>query len=152
MPAALCLKCLTWQPRYLFWVTYNIVIAILCVKGTNLSTLTPSHLLQFDGAFTIFYNASATYSIPMLINALTNSILSLQANKTGSTAQVISTTNLPWTADSGQNRFNNGAFSSIILIGMAFIAVAPTFAVYMVKDREVNLSEKWGMLPLKLKL
>lgn len=129
----------------------NIVIAILCVKGTNLSTLTPSHLLQFDGAFTIFYNASATYSIPMLINALTNSILSLQANKTGSTAQVISTTNLPWTADSGQNRFNNGAFSSIILIGMAFIAVAPTFAVYMVKDREVNLSEKWGMLFLKLK-
>lgn len=94
---------------------------------------------KFDGAFTIFYNASATYSIPMLINALTNSIFSLQANKTGSTAQVISTTNLPWTADSGQNRFNNGAFSSIILIGMAFIAVAPTFAVYMVKDRETKV-------------
>lgn len=123
-------------------MTYSIVIAIFCIE-TNLLTLTPTHLLQFDGAFTIFYNASATYGIPMLINALTNSILSLQANKTGSTAQVISTTNLPWTADSGQNLYNNGAFSSIILIGMAFVAVAPTFAVYMVKDREVNLSEEW---------
>ena len=77
----------------------------------------------------------------MLLNALTNSIFSLQANKSGATTKIISTTNLPWTGEDNENRYNNGAFSSIILIGMAFVAVAPTFAIYMVKDREVSTTD-----------
>nr|XP_022313180.1 ATP-binding cassette sub-family A member 5-like isoform X3 [Crassostrea virginica]XP_022313182.1 ATP-binding cassette sub-family A member 5-like isoform X3 [Crassostrea virginica]XP_022313183.1 ATP-binding cassette sub-family A member 5-like isoform X3 [Crassostrea virginica] len=94
---------------------------------------------KLDGVFSIFYNSTTTHSIPMLLNALTNSIFSLQANKSGATTKVISTTNLPWTGEDNENRYNNGAFSSIILIGMAFVAVAPTFAIYMVKDRETKV-------------
>jgi hypothetical protein len=63
----------------------------------------------------------------------------MQANRSGVAASTISTINLPWTGQENNNRYNNGAFSSIILIGMAFMTVAPTFAIYMVKDREVIL-------------
>ncbi|XP_056019371.1 cholesterol transporter ABCA5-like isoform X3 [Ostrea edulis] len=99
-------------------------------------TGSPAH---FDSAFTIFYNSTAPHSIGMILNALTNSIFSLQANKSGVSTSVISTINLPWTGDDSNNRYNNGAFSSIILIGMAFVSVAPTFAIYMVQDRETKV-------------
>ncbi|XP_062616764.1 cholesterol transporter ABCA5-like, partial [Saccostrea cucullata] len=117
--------------------TTNLLSIAPHYAGMDISKLL--YTTSFASAFSIFYNATAPHSIPMILNALSNSLFSLQANKSGvATTSFISATNLPWTGKEDNNRYNQGAFSSIILIGMAFISVAPTFSVYMVKDRETK--------------
>ncbi|KAL4239790.1 ATP-binding cassette sub- A member 5 [Mactra antiquata] len=105
--------------------------------GINLTTL---HL-QSSGlttGYTAVYNDSAVHAIPAIINLISNSVLKIEefiAGK-GNNSRFISTSSLPWPTNHEAIAYNNAAFSSVILLAMAFTVIPAGFGVEIVRDRQ----------------
>ncbi|KAK7506564.1 hypothetical protein BaRGS_00002039, partial [Batillaria attramentaria] len=92
--------------------------------GTTLSAFnTSTNVLN---SYVALYNDSAVHSLPAIINAISNVILRLKLGS-GST-QNISAYSLPW-PNTDNKQYDGGAFSSALMVGIAFSLVAPTFAM-----------------------
>ncbi|OWF36066.1 ATP-binding cassette sub-family A member 5 [Mizuhopecten yessoensis] len=84
--------------------------------------------------FTAVYNDSAIHSMPAAINVMINKLLTaLSLNPS------LSVVNLPWRKDASTPTYDQGAFSSTILVAMAFVTIPPSFAVTLVKDRQFKI-------------
>ncbi|KAL3876747.1 hypothetical protein ACJMK2_034544 [Sinanodonta woodiana] len=90
--------------------------------------------------YTALYNDSAIHAIPAMINLMSNSLLIAAKISLGLTtnSSIISVSNLPWPATKLYMDYNNAAFSSVILLAMAFVIIPSGFGVDIVKDRQVK--------------
>ena len=88
--------------------------------------------------YNLLYNSKATHSIPTVIGVMSNSLLSMAASLVNGTVSIISAANLPLYKPKDKLAYNQGVFSSIILVALAFVVVPPGFAVDLVKDRQVQ--------------
>jgi hypothetical protein len=89
---------------------------------------------------TALYNDSASHAIPAIVNLMTNSIFKIEeylAGKPDNTS-FIRTSSLPWPASFEKVEFSNAAFSSVILLAMAFVVIPSGFGIDVVKDRQVK--------------
>ena len=84
------------------------------------------------GSYTALYNDTAIHSLPTIISALTSAIL-----KKAGISQAITTYSLPWPS-SERPKFDNGAFSSSLMVGMAFALIAPGFAIGVIQEIQVR--------------
>lgn len=126
----------------------NLIIADFVTETfTNASNLLPGYHqmgVQLDNytvtgsvinqGFTAVYNDSAIHSMPAAISLMTNKLLSAL-----NLSPLLSTVNLPWPQGASSRTYDQGAFSSTILVAMAFVTVPPSFAVALVKDRQFKI-------------
>ena len=84
------------------------------------------------GSYTALYNDTAIHSLPAIMNALAMAILK-KAGLSGN----ITTYSLPWPGSS-KPKFDNGAFSSSLMVGLAFALIAPGFAIGVVQEIQVR--------------
>ncbi|XP_060080116.1 cholesterol transporter ABCA5-like [Ylistrum balloti] len=94
-------------------------------------TVTGSMITQ---GFTAIYNDSAIHSMPAAISLMTSKLQS-----TLNLTTLLSVVNLPWPKGASERTYDQGAFSSTILVAMAFVTVPPSFAVQLVKDRQFKI-------------
>ena len=113
--------------------THTQVSSVLCF----LSSEQTSNL----GSYTAQYNDTAIHSLPAILNALTAAIL-----KKAGVSQTITTYNLPWPSSS-RPKFDNGAFSSSLMVGLAFALMAPGFAIGVVQEIQVRRAWFSGSSP-----
>ncbi|XP_060186206.1 ABC transporter A family member 1 isoform X3 [Lycium barbarum] len=92
-----------------------------------------------DGSlgYTVLYNSSCQHSAPTFINLMNSAILRLATNHENMT---IRTRNhpLPQTASQHQQHHDLDAFSAAVVIAIAFSFIPASFAVAIVKEREVR--------------
>ena len=93
----------------------------------------------FASGFTALYNDSAVHAIPAIVNLMTNSIFKSEEYMAGNVnnASFIQTSSLPWPASFEKVQFSNAAFSSVILLAMAFVVIPAGFGIDIVRDRQV---------------
>ncbi|XP_053381131.1 cholesterol transporter ABCA5-like [Mercenaria mercenaria] len=91
--------------------------------------------------FTALYNDSAIHAIPAIVNLMTNSVFKIQEYLTGKTdnSSFISTSSLPWPASFEEVALSNEAFSSVILLAMAFVVIPSGFGIDIVVDRQTKV-------------
>lgn len=92
-----------------------------------------------DGSlgYTVLYNSSCQHSAPTFINLMNSAILRLATHNENMT---IRTRNhpLPQTASQHQQHHDLDAFSAAVVINIAFSFIPASFAVAIVKEREVK--------------
>ena len=93
------------------------------------------------GSYTAQYNDTAIHSLPAILNALTAAIL-----KKAGVSQTVTTYSLPWPSSS-RPKFDNGAFSSSLMVGLAFALMAPGFAIGVVQEIQVRRAWFSGSSP-----
>ena len=85
---------------------------------------------------TAVYNDSATHSLPATVNVISNTVLRML----NSSAGPISVISKPWPDLSVDiAKFQRGTFSSVMMLGFGLSMVPATFAVTVVKDRQVRI-------------
>ena len=97
-----------------------------------------NNLTNYTNQITLLYNDSALFSVPFLVNKLTNFYNNVE-NKTliKTSLQV-----LPATAkDISISTFDKSSFAIILVLGIAIVMPTVSFAVEIVDDREVNFIE-----------
>ncbi|CAG2245460.1 ABCA5 [Mytilus edulis] len=107
--------------------------------GIDLKNLTVTASSISNVGYSILYNSKATHSIPSVILLMSNSLLSMASSLVNGTRNTISTASLPLWKPSTKLAYNNNAFSSVILVAIAFVVVPPGFAVDLVKDRQYKI-------------
>ncbi|XP_052071542.1 cholesterol transporter ABCA5-like [Mytilus californianus] len=107
--------------------------------GIDLKNLTVAASAISNVGYSILYNSKATHSIPSVILLMSNSLLSMATALVNGTRNTISAASLPLWKPSNKLTYNNNAFSSVILVAIAFVVVPPGFAVDLVKDRQFKI-------------
>ncbi|XP_076072509.1 cholesterol transporter ABCA5-like isoform X3 [Mytilus galloprovincialis] len=107
--------------------------------GIDLKNLTVTASSISNVGYSILYNSKATHSIPSVILLMSNSLLSMASSLVNGTRNTISAASLPLWKPSTKLTYNNNAFSSVILVAIAFVVVPPGFAVDLVKDRQYKI-------------
>ncbi|CAH1795729.1 unnamed protein product [Owenia fusiformis] len=117
---------------------FNSSTDLLAVAPTNLASrfYAVNGPPGFDVNYTALYNDTAIHSLPSIINLISNSLLNLVLNDTNRPHQIM-TANKPWPSiEVGSAQWNQAAFSSVILVGLAMTIVPAGMAGLIVKDRE----------------
>ncbi|KAK3578304.1 hypothetical protein CHS0354_004209 [Potamilus streckersoni] len=98
----------------------------------NMTTLNCSYLAE--------YNDSAIHAIPAIINLMSNSLLKAAENLSGITASnaTIGVTSLPWPSLEQKRGFDSAAYSSSLVLALAFVLIASGFGIDVVQDRQVK--------------
>ncbi|KAL5018612.1 hypothetical protein ScPMuIL_004334 [Solemya velum] len=91
---------------------------------------------KIGSELTCLYNDSAIHGIPAIINLVTTSLMQFE---TKNNSDVLFLWSWPFPASSEQARYDSTAFSSVILLCMAFVIIGPGFAVEVVRDRETKI-------------
>ncbi|XP_060574789.1 cholesterol transporter ABCA5-like isoform X2 [Ruditapes philippinarum] len=103
---------------------------------------------------TALYNDSASHAIPAIVNLMTNSIFKIEeylAGKPDNTS-FIRTSSLPWPASFEKVVFSNAAFSSVILLAMAFVVIPSGFGIDIVKDRQTKVRSQLRIAGVSYKI
>lgn len=82
----------------------------------------------------LFYNDSAVFSVPYLINTFTN----LNSRLNGLSIVNASLTSWPQVKNEDASFFNASSFTTLIILGISLIFPLVSFAAEVVQDREVN--------------
>ena len=80
------------------------------------------------------YNDSAVHSVPAIINLMSNGLM---AAASGITDQVINVFSYPWPQTTSDRGWDNAAFTSTLIIAMAFVLIPGGFGIDVVRDRQV---------------
>lgn len=84
-------------------------------------------------SYTALYNDTAIHSLPAVINSVSSAILKMRDPK----KQII-TYSFPWPCGN-KLKWDGSTFSSALMIGLAFVLVAPGFAVTIVYETQVGI-------------
>ena len=79
------------------------------------------------------YNDSAIHSIPAIVNVMSNGLM---AAASGALDNIITVFNYPWPQTTQTRGWDNAAFTSTLLIGMAFAFIPGGFGIQIVRDRQ----------------
>lgn len=79
------------------------------------------------------YNDSAVHSIPAIVNVMSNGLM---AAVSGAANNLIAVFSYPWPKTTTERGWNNAAFTSTLIIGMAFVLIPGGFGIQIVKDRQ----------------
>ena len=87
---------------------------------------------------TAMYNDTATHSLPVTVNVISNAILRMLNPSAG----LISIISKPWPDLSvSVAGFKQAMFSSVMLLGFGLSMIPASFGVTVVKDRQVRLTQ-----------
>ena len=90
-------------------------------------------IFQNNSAFKMVYNDTAVHSIPITLNIISNTLLSMFANSSKLQISV-----QQWAASSKElPKFDGSLFGSVMLLGMSFAVVPAGFAMQIVYERAV---------------
>ena len=84
------------------------------------------------------YNDSAIHSVPAIINLMSNGLLNTVQAVTGASNDLIGVFSYPWPQTTKERGFDNAAFTSTLILAMAFVLIPGGFGIDVVRDRQVS--------------
>ncbi|KAK6171363.1 hypothetical protein SNE40_019569 [Patella caerulea] len=97
--------------------------------GVNLQTMVTGTSM----VYTSLYNDTALLSLPVIVNIMSNILLG---------DNLINTFNLPWPSLTNKRPYDGTTFSSIMILGMAFVFTIAGFAANHVKIKEIKFKSQ----------
>ena len=131
-------------------MTFDGICSLECVKLDyrllpfyKIISLCHDYIFQgIDSILTVLYNTTAVQSLPILINMVHNSLLKMATGSLFNPNVNISVSSLPYPNVVPTVRFTPAVFASVILLGFPLVLVASSFAINVIKDRQVCISTK----------